>query len=185
MSGIRVPDDIAAGIAQADARAFAPVDVLQPGDGVRREAETHLFNIETLLEGKSLNEAQQEQFFNDLAYRIEDKCKSAQMPDTAGICLDAINFLYRWSKRTKRKPIGFLDMESINTLKRVLQCLVDSPVLASVGPFKSMVTPRFTQEASDTIRQMDIRKVLADNAIKDMAADVSKSLFRMIPRVTL
>jgi hypothetical protein len=183
MSGIRVPDDIAAGIAQADAKAFAPVDV-QLGDGVRREAETHLLNIETLLEGKSLNEAQQEMFFNDLARRIEDKCKSVQMPDATSICLDAINFLYRWSKRTKRKPIGFLDMESINTLKRVLTKMTKWS-LGKVGGFNTMVTPRFTQEASDTIRQMDIRKVLADNAIKDMAADVSKSLFRMIPRVTL
>ncbi|MHC4429608.1 MAG: hypothetical protein ACYS0D_13540 [Planctomycetota bacterium] len=162
---------------------MAEVDLSSKMSMLKEEAMKHSLHLDTLLKGGRLNEEQAQEFFSELPGKIGTTCEAAKIPGATEACVEAINFLHRWSKRNERKPISYVDRELVDTLKRVLHRISKGWGLsdAVVGSFNRTLTPRFTVEAAEQLSSMgDIRKDLVGQAMTDIKASalVTSSMWK-------
>ena len=140
-------------------------------EAMRDAAAKHRGYLHVLTGGQRLaSSAEREEFFSELPKELDTMCEALGIPGAKHACMEAINFLHRWSKRNDRKPIEFVDRELIHTLERVLERIMsgEGTQVTRVGNFQRMTTPAFVFKKDDTPdldTSKDISATLAMNAL--------------------
>lgn len=167
MSFAGIPDD----------GTFGGMPMAAPSWSIMKdEAAKQLGYLRVILAGQPLLPEQHEEFFSNLPKIVGTACKALKDPGAQRTCVEAINLLHGWSKRTEREPFDFVDKELVGRLERILVRAANGEGIeeAIVGNFSKMTTPAFvfSKEATPDIDTSEgFSATLAMNALLDAKAD--------------
>jgi len=137
------------------------------------EAKALVKTLDKIMRGKKLKSKEHGEFFNGLKARLAVTCKRQKNPGAEHACSAAIDRLRGRVQRRKNSKPNYVDSELINALRRVLEKATN----VNVGGFEQIMTPKFTIEATKALSDLpDMKEILAENAIRDMAADTDSKI---------